>query len=62
MAALHRMFQRELSFLDLNAGEEEFLEGHQIFWQPFIGVSNLLAIFENFLWAVTFLEYILGSR
>ena len=32
---------RELSFLKLGAGVEEFLEGYQIFWPRFIGVSNI---------------------
>ena len=33
---------RELSFLKLGTGVEEFLEGYQIFWPRFIGVSNIL--------------------
>ena len=32
---------RELSFLKLGTGVEEFLEGYQIFWPRFIGVSNI---------------------
>ena len=33
---------RELSFLKLGTGVEEFLEGYQTFWPRFIGVSNIL--------------------
>ena len=33
---------RELSFLKLGTGVEEFLEGYQIYWSCFIGVSNIL--------------------
>ena len=36
------MLLRELSFLKLGPGVEEFLEGYQIFWPRFIGVSNIL--------------------
>ena len=36
-----RNFFRELSFLKLGTGVEEFLEGYQIFWPRFIGVSNI---------------------
>ena len=32
---------RELSFLKLGTGVEEFLEGYQIIWPRFIGVSNI---------------------
>ena len=32
---------RELSFLKLGTGVEEFLEGYQIFWRRFLGVSNI---------------------
>ena len=32
---------RELSFLKLGTGVEELLEGYQIFWPCFIGVSNI---------------------
>ena len=32
---------RELSFLKLGTGVEESLEGYQIFWPCFIGVSNI---------------------
>ena len=35
------MTLRELSFLKLGTGVEEFLEGYQIFWPRFIGVSNI---------------------
>ena len=38
---------RELSFLKLGTEVEEFLEGYQLFWFRFIGVSNTLATLQN---------------
>ena len=49
---------RELSCLKLGTGVEEFLEGYQIFWAPFSGVSKILANLPNIEWVVRCLECI----
>ena len=40
---------KELSFLKLGTGVEEFLEGYQIFRSCYIGVSNILEKFVKYL-------------
>ena len=49
---------RELSFLKLGTGVEEFLEGYQIFLPRFIGVSNILEKIVRYLMGCEILEYI----
>ena len=44
---------RELSFLKLGTGVEEFLEGYQIFWPRLIGVSNI---------SEKIMEYLMGCE
>ena len=36
------LFNRELSFLQLDTGVGEFVEGYQVSWPCCIGVSNML--------------------
>ena len=47
MPAAH--YISELSFLKLGTGVEEPLEGYQIFWLRFIGVSNIVVKIAKYL-------------
>ena len=62
-ALMLEIWLRELSFLKLGTGVEEFLEGYQIFWSRFIGVSNISEkIVEYLMGCEIFGTYILETE
>ena len=53
---------KELSFLKQGTGVEEFLEGYQIFWPRFIGVSNIWEEIVKYLMGCEVIGIYLGQK